>query len=194
MRGAIMYLRKYLPVNNRKREACCYQPYFDLRRNIAKVIANYAIGAVQKNILLDIFVDHETPNYFQGDLTGLLGLLSELFKHCIESLEEGEICIRINHESPHKNNNCETELSIIITTHNATGTKNLPQVDQFSQLCNDSDKNEALKSYATYLRIQHLCSYFSGNIKKQKLDDRKTQYTVSLILQQADSTRMLYLA
>ena len=188
-----MLLRKDLPAGNRKREAFRYQPSFNLRKNIAKVVANYSIFAVQKNILLDIFVDHETPNYFQGDLTCFLGLLSELFKHCIKSLDGGEMCIRINHDSVHKNNNCETELSITVTTYSTTGIKDLAEVSHFSQLYNAEDKNSALKRYASFLRIQHLCGYFSGNFSTQRLDDRKTQFAVSLALQQTHPIRPLHL-
>ena len=188
-----MLLRKEQPVSSHKRGNCPYQPSFDLRRNIAKVVANYSLVAFWKNILLDIFVTHETPNYFQGDPTCFLGLLSELLKHCIDSLAEGEICIRIDHDSIHKKNNCDTELSIIITTR-STELKNLSGDDHLQPSYNDADKNRALKTFASILRIEQLCRCFAGDIKKQKLDDRKTQYTVSLVLQQSHPARMLYLA
>lgn len=189
-----MLLRKDRPGSGREREVCHYQPFFDLRRNIAKVITNYSIIAVQKNILLDIFVAHETPNYFQGDLTNLLELLSELFKHSIKSMADGEICIRINHESLHKSNNCETELSIITTTRSTTRSKN-PLSDSIPPPSNNAaPADTALNNFSSFLRLQHLCSYFGGNITRQKLDDRKTQYTVSLILQQANPARLFYLA
>lgn len=189
-----MYLSKEIPFRNQKREAFRYQPSFDLRKNIAKVVADYSILAVQKNILLDIFVDHETPNYFKGDLNCFLGLVSELLRHCIESLNEGEICIRINHESIHKNNNCKAELSLVVTTRGKTGRNNLPEINSYSQLNNAVDKSLATKRYASFLRIQHLCSYFGGKFTTLKLKDQKTKYSVTFVLQQVHPHRMLHLA
>jgi hypothetical protein len=188
-----MYTSRDLPVSNPTREAFRYQPFFDLRKNIAKVVADYTLAAIQKNILLDIFISHETPNYYQGDLTGFSRLLSELLKHCIDSLDEGDIRIRIEHESIHKKNNCDTELAINITTSSSTEFKTLRE-DNRPILINEKGKNSSLKTFASILLIQHLCRYFNGDIKKQKLDYQKTQYSVNLILQRAHPARMFYLA
>ena len=180
-----MYLSRDLPISDPKQEAFRYQPFIDLRKNIAQVIAGYTMIAIQKNILLDIFVSHETPNYFQGDLTVFSELLSELLKHCIESLAEGEICIRIDHESIHKKNNCDTELAIIITTYNSVEVNNLSEYNHLPSIFNEEEKRGALRTFASILRIQRLCRYFTGDIKKQKLDGRKTQYSIALVLQRA---------
>jgi hypothetical protein len=188
-----MYTSRDLPVSNPTREAFRYQPFFDLRKNIAKVVADYTLAAIQKNILLDIFISHETPNYYQGDLTGFSRLLSELLKICIDSLAEGEICIRIDHDSIHKTNNCDTELAINIITFNSTEIKNKPE-DNLSSFEEENKENSALKTFASILLIQHLCRYFNGDIRKRKLDDRKTQYSVNLILQRSHPARMLYQA
>jgi hypothetical protein len=187
-----MFIENDVPVSKKKGEAFRYQPYFDLRKNIAKVVSYYSMTAVKKGITLDIFVAQETPNYFQGNLTLFLGLLAQLLQYCIEALDGGEICIRVNHESLHQNNNCETELSITITTCNHKQT-DTPMDNTLPQICQAVGKSIPLRSYTTLHHIKQLCQDIDGSLTMRRFDDRKNQYHVSLILQQAHPARMLYL-
>jgi hypothetical protein len=194
MEGVIMFLRKKLPVNDSKLEALRYQPSFELRKNIATVVAYYTLAAVQKGITLDLFVSSETPNYFHGNVSCFMVILSQLLKHGIESLDDqGDICIRISDDSLHQSNSCETELSIIITIHNPIKPDHFSGVNRFSRLTVSANGNIQLNGDIGLQRIKHLCNYFDGNFSMQKLDDRKTQYLVSFVLHQAHPVRMLNL-
>ena len=107
--------------NNTSAEYCKpnvsrYQPSFDLRKNIARVIAHYSMEAIGKGIMLDIYVDHEIPNYFHGYVNCFVEIFSKMLKICIASMDEGEITIRIQQESVHQTNNCKTALSVSMTT------------------------------------------------------------------------------
>jgi hypothetical protein len=188
-----MYLSKEQSFSSCKREALQYQPSFDLRKNIAKVVAHYSMAAVQKGITLDIFVAHETPNYFYGNVSCFLVMLSQLLKHCIDSLDAGEISIRIYHESLHQSNSSETELSIITTTHNSTKLNNFAGDNCLPRLSGPADRKIQLNCYASLEHINHFCNYFDGNFSMQKLEDREIQYIVTFILQQAHPARILHL-
>jgi hypothetical protein len=187
-----MYLSKELLSNDLKREALRYQPSFDLRKNIAKVIACYSIAAVQKGITLDIFVSPETPNYFQGNVSSFLMMLSQLLNHCIATLHQGNICIRISHDSLHQSNSCETELSILITSHNPTKPNIVARVKQFPQISDCADRAIRFNGDISLHRINHLCNYFAGSFSMQKLDEQKIQYLVTFILQQTHPASMVH--
>jgi hypothetical protein len=73
-----------------------------LRKKIATVVAYHFPSAVQKGITLVIFFSPETPNYFQGNASCFLVMLSQLLKHVIESLKQGDLSIRIYHDSLHR--------------------------------------------------------------------------------------------
>ena len=179
-----MNLDRNFAAGNCKREALRYQPFFDLRKNIAKVVAHYTMTAVQKGISLDIFVAHETPNYFHGNVSCFLLLLSQLLKHAIDSLDQGEISIRIYHDSLHQTNDCDAELSIIITTHNPRYSMDFPHAGQPLELVNSTGRRTNSKSHAALIRIKDLCGYFAGNLTWQNLTPQKTQYFLTCILQQ----------
>jgi len=189
-----MFLRKELPVNDSKCEALRYQPSFDLRKNIAKVVAYYTLVAVQKGITLDLFVSSETPNYFHGSVSCFLVMLAQLLKHAIESLDHGNICIRISHDSLHQSNSCQTELSIIITMQNPKKPDSFSIVAQPAGLSNCAEGKIPFNGDIALHRIKHLCNYFDGSFSLQKLDNRKIQYCVTFVLHRAHSVRMLHSA
>ena len=119
-------------------------------------------------------------------------MLSQLLKHGIDSLDQGEISIRIYYDTLHKNNSCETELSITITISNSTKLNNFAEFKQFPRLSDSTDKKILLNTYLSLHRINHLCEYFDGNFSVKKLDDRKIQYLVTYVLQQAHPVLMLH--
>ncbi len=163
-----MYLEKDLPVKNCKQEALRYQPCFDLRKNIAKIVAQYCMAAGQQGVDLDLFVAHETPNYFHGNLNCFLEILARLLELSIESLDTGEVCIRICHDSLHQNNSCVTELSIIITVCSSTHFNSAHRVEKISILNKPDKKSIPFKGYSALQRIKSLCSFFDGSLTLQK--------------------------
>ena len=187
-----MYLSKELSTSARKREALRYQPSFDLRKNIAKVVAYYSIAAVQNGITLDIFVSPETPNYFQGNVSCFLMMLSQLLNHCIASLHHGNLCIRVSHDSLHQSNSYETELSIVITSHNPTTLNSIAEVNRYPQLSDCADRRTRFNDDISLYQINHLCNYFAGSFSMQKLDEQKTQYLVTFTLQQTHPASMIH--
>jgi hypothetical protein len=189
-----MLVEKERSTGTFKNEAKRYQPSFDLRKNIARVLAHYSVLAVQKDILLDIFVTHETPNYFHGNKTCFLEMLSQLLKHCIESMDTGEITIRINHDSFHQKNNCETKLSIIITSYNKQDLENVTDSAENTYQIGSVGKYIPSKNNIALHRIGHLCGYFDGEFSLHTIDDHRAQYILSLILHQTPSAGITYLA
>lgn len=189
-----MFVSRELPVNDSRREALRYQPSFDLRKNIAKVVAYYTLAAVRKGITLDLFVSAETPNYFYGNVSCFLVMLAQLLKHSIETLDQGNICIRISHDSLHQSNICQTELSIIITMQNPIKPDSHSRVARFARLSHCAVGKIPFNEDSALHRIKHLCNYFEGSFSLQKLDDRKIQYRVTFVLHQAHSVRMRHLA
>lgn len=189
-----MFLSKESSCNDIKREAIRYQPSFDLRKNIAKIVAYHSPAAVQKGIVLDIFVSPETPNYFQGNVSCFLVMLSQLLKHGIESLKQGDLSIRIYHDSLHQNNSCDTEISIIITTHDPTECRNTTAGAQCSGLISFADRQISLNGHDSLHRVKELCRYFDGNFTLQRTSDHMTQYIVTCILQQTHPAGIFNLA
>ena len=187
-----MLLEKNLPAENSKREALRYQPSFDLRKNIAGVIAHYSTEALRKGITLDINVAHETPNYFHGKANCFVEIFSQLLKVTIASLDEGTIYIRIFHDSMHLANNCETDLTISITTFSKAECSPLPDV----KWTPDSERNTCMIPMAnctTLQRVRVLCAYLAGSLILQKLGGNKTLYRVNCFLQQAFPANRLQL-
>jgi len=189
-----MLSEKDIPVVKYEKDAKRYQLSFDLRRNIAKVITFYSGAAISKDILLDIFIDHETPNYFHGNISCLLEMLSQLLRHSIESITKGEISIRINHESFHQKNDSETKLSIIITTHEYEKSR------EKSGCCNDScsinspQKRFCLNNHVALQRIRQLCGNLNGKLLVYHIDSQRMQYRLTLVLHQTHSMTLFSLA
>lgn len=187
-----MLLEKNIPTEKRKREALRYQPSFDLRKNIAGVIAHYSMEALREGITLDINVAHETPNYFHGKANCFVEIFSQLLKVTIASLDEGTIYIRISHDSMHLTNNCETDLTISITTHSKAECSPLPDVN----LPPDSERITSripMANCTTLKRVRDLCAYLAGSLILRKLDRNKTLYRVNCFLQQAFPANRLQL-
>lgn len=187
-----MLLGNNIPaVYHQESEAYRYQPSFDLRKNIARIVAKFSLLAVRKKIVLDIFVSQEIPNSLQGNLACFLDLFSELLKHCLGSFYGGELRIRINHESLHRNNNCQIELSIIMTTLETAPNITLHEDSLNRSLYRVPDKNVLQKNFTPLNRIQGLCRNFNGTFSVQRLDPLKTRYVLMLVLQQARLVRTL---
>lgn len=188
-----MFLTNISSSCDQRREALRYQPSFDLRKNIAKVVAYHSLGALKKNITLDIFVSPETPNYFQGNMSSFLVILSQLLKHSIDSLDGGEINIRVHQESLHKSNSCETEIAIIVTSRSLTKLHNFTEVVRLPRLPDPGNDEKEFNDYMSLLRLNRLCKYFEGSYALAKLDDHTIRYRVNFVLQQAHPSRMLHL-
>lgn len=184
-----MLLEKNRPVSFQGREAFRYQPSFDLRKNIAKILAYYSSEAFAKNIVLDIFVSPETPNYYQGNSSSFMVTLLQLLRHAIEWLNGGEISIRIHHDSLHQKNSCETEVSIILTINKALQQKSSAGTERSAKAEKPDTK---LSDFNALHRIQMICHYLNGTFSMQKLDECRTQFLVVFHLQQAHSARMLH--
>lgn len=179
-----MLLSKEVQFNGHKREALRYQPTFDLRKNVARVVAYYAPSAIQKGITLDIFVSPETPNYFQGNVSCFLVILSQLLQHSIELMRHGDLCIRIYHDSLHQSNSCATELSITVTANDPSQRKELTSGTKSARASNSADKKLSLKGPGALNRIKELCRYFDGNLTLQKKGAYMPRYIVTCVLQQ----------
>ena len=179
-----MLLEKDIPVIKYNKDTKRYQLSFDLRRNIAKVITYYSGAAINKDILLDIFIDHETPNYFHGNIRCLLEILSQLLRHSIESITKGEISIRINHETFHQKNDSETKLSIIITAHEHEKLKEKSGCCIESSSINSSQKHFCLNNHIALQRIRQLCDNLEGKLLVRNIDSHRSQYRLTLVLHQ----------
>jgi hypothetical protein len=189
-----MYLEKNIASDISRKEALRYQPSFDLRKKIAAVISHYSIAAISKGITLDIYLDHETPNYFHGNANCFLEMLSQLLKLSIASLNEGEISIRIHHESIHQSNNCQTELTICIITDSLVESKVYSGTFNKSQPNTTAYNKFPLANCSTLHRIRNLSSFFAGKLSVKTLDECRTKFLLKCFLQQAHSIGSLHLA